>query len=71
MFSLFLKNAYLKNTILVVKHEGLNGEPIRTMAKDTVSNASKIDVVTGSLTNLANVNKIIGNIHITKNNTRI
>ena len=49
---------YLKRTILVVTYEGLNGEPIKKMAKKTVSNDSNIDVLTGSLTNLVMANSM-------------
>ena len=58
----------MKSTILVVKYEGLNGELNKKIAKQTVSNDSKNDVLTGSLTNLVMVNSMNEN---TNNNIKI
>ena len=44
-------------------HEGLNGDSVNKKAKVTVSNELKIDILNGSLTNLATVNKIMVNVN--------
>ena len=44
-------------------HEGLNGDSVNKKAKVTVSNELKIDILNGSLTNFATVNKIMGNVN--------
>ena len=61
IISLWYRLSYLTSKICIVKQEGLNGESVNKKAKVTVSNDSNIDILNGSLTNLAIVNSTMEN----------